>query len=44
MKKFPRFYSEGLRKFVNYLLVIDPNKRPSFQKIGKYEIFDDEIG
>ena len=44
MKNFPRFYSEGLRNFVNYLLVIDPKKRPSFDEIGKFEIFNDEIG
>jgi hypothetical protein len=44
MKNFPRFYSERLRKLVNYLLVIDPKKRPSFYEIGKYEIFEDEIG
>ena len=44
MKNFPKFYSQGLRNFVNYLLVIDPKKRPTFHEIGKNEIFDDEIG
>jgi len=44
MKNFPSFYSEGLRNFVNHLLVIDPNKRPSFHEIGRFEIFNDEIG
>jgi len=44
MKNFPSFYSEGLRNFVNYLLVIDPKKRPSFHEIGRFEIFNDEIG
>ena len=44
MNNFPRFYSDGLRNFVNFLLVIDPELRPSFNEIGKYEIFEDEIG
>ena len=42
MNIFPRIYSEGLRNFINYLLVIDPKKRPSFYQIGKFEIFNDE--
>ena len=43
MKHFPGFYSESLRDFLSYLLVIDPKDRPSFFEIGKHEIFPDEI-
>ena len=44
MENFPKFYREGLRNFVNYSLVIDPKKRPSFDEIRKFEIFNVEIG
>jgi hypothetical protein len=44
MKNFPSVYSEGLKNFVTYLLVIDPKKRPSFHKMSNYQILDDEIG
>jgi hypothetical protein len=43
MRDFPNFYSEGLRNFVGFLLVMDPKKRPSFHEIGKHEIFEDAI-
>ena len=30
-----------MRKFVNDLLVIDPEKRPSFNEMGEYTIFNE---
>ena len=44
MKIFPKFYSEGLKNFINFLFVVDPEKRPSFYEVGKFELFNDEIG
>ena len=44
MNNFSKFYNQSLKKFANYLLVIDPKKRPSLYEMGKYEIFEDEIG
>ncbi len=41
MRNFPSFYDVKLKNFVGFLLVIDPKDRPSFDKIGKHEIFDD---
>lgn len=43
MKNFPKFYSDDLRNLVNNLLVIDPIKRPTFNQIGNYKIFGDDV-
>ena len=44
MLDFPeKIYSEKLKSFISDLLTYNPDDRPSFDKIAKYEIFD-EIG
>ena len=32
-EKLPEYYSQALRDLVDYLLIVDPDKRPTIEKV-----------